>query len=61
MAVGHLDQYFGEHLRVFDRADEIGDFVVGNFVDQTVATQHETIAAHNGQAPRIAAHGGLNA
>ena len=35
--------------------------MVGNFVDQTVAAQHETIAAHDGQARHIAAHGGLNA
>ena len=61
MTVGHSYQLLGEYLWVSDRTNEVGDLVVGNFVDESVAAQHEPIAAHDGQAPNIGSHRGLDA
>ena len=41
--------------------DEVGDVVVGGFVDEAIGAQHEPVATHDGQHLGIDAHGGLDA
>ena len=59
--VGRVDERVGGRLRVGRGEQDRGDVGVGHLVDQTVAAQHEPVAADEGQGPPVDADIGFDA
>ena len=60
-AVRRGDQLVGGELRIGDRRDDLVDLAVVDLVGQPVRAEHEAVAAHDRQRPRVDADRGVDA